>query len=681
MLLILCIVSCGFGTACVMRAIAFRNDSDRGKLRLTPIQMITVGVFLALLAILLPLYYHTDEFPSEGIVRPVMTAILHALRVFILDGDFDFVIKTIGEHSPIVTVGFLSYVGLLYLIAPLMTISNIMSLFKNFWDALRYRFVWFRNVYILSELNKKSVALAKSIRNDHLKAAIVFADVLERNGETDAELLRQADELKAICLKRDISSVNFLSKKGIVELFLISNDESQNVSQAVKITTAINRHCPKKGEKKRNIKIFTFSTQPSAPYIIDSIKYDNLVARSGEYGEESFKLRRINEKQQLIWNTVPKMKVFEIADRHEKTLSVMIVGFGNYGKEFFKMLAWYCQFEGYQLQINIIDKQGNPEKAKNDLEALINRECPELLKKNRCTAAGEAHYDIEAYAGVDVKSSDLDELLLYDGSEQEKIETANRLKRTNLVIVALGDDDINIEISIRLRSLFDRVNGVKANKKFDWKDEVVEIYSIVYDDQKCSILYNEESADRDARILVNHKDIPYHIHFIGSMSSQYNYHNIYDAQLEKSAYDHHTGWVDIEERIYNEWLANDDFANLDNHEWHFHYEKTDEAAECARKKYEQFEYYRLSSIAKELYQREIKNNEGLRAATVCTEDGKQTCQCENCIRRKRSEHMRWNAYTRTIGFSFKENGRADRAMLHDNLCEWHQLPPIERLKD
>ena len=81
-----------------------------------------------------------------------------------------------------------------------------------------------------------------------------------------------------------------------------------------------------------------------------------------------------------------------------------------------------------------------------------------------------------------------------------------------------------------------------------------------------------------------------------------------------------------------------------------------------RKKYEQYEYYRRSSIAKELYQREIRNNSVLSSQATCLEkEKKQTCKCKNCIRRKRSEHMRWNAYTRVIGYAYNNGVRADRA--------------------
>ena len=161
-------------------------------------------------------------------------------------------------------------------------------------------------------------------------------------------------------------------------------------------------------------------------------------------------------------------------------------------------------------------------------------------------------------------------------------------------------------------------------------------------------------------MLVNHKDIPYHIYFIGSMSSQFDYKNIYDEKLETDAYKHHVAWLEIAKK-----QPGFDAVAADKRE---------------KKKYEQYEYFRYSSIAKELYQREIRENDEMLKATTCSNGGQSTCRCENCIRRKRSEHRRWNAYTRTIGFICGD-ARADRALQHDKLCDWEELDPLDQDKD
>lgn len=55
-----------------------------------------------------------------------------------------------------------------------------------------------------------------------------------------------------------------------------------------------------------------------------------------------------------------------------------------------------------------------------------------------------------------------------------------RIRRINLAFVALGDDDENIEMSIHLRMLFDRLNEInnKQAKQMEWRKEPVEIFQL-----------------------------------------------------------------------------------------------------------------------------------------------------------------------------------------------------------
>jgi len=459
------VISCLFGLGFLLYALYLYREGRRAKQVLSSIQVYTIGVFISVVMLFIPIYYTSYNFGDiYKFFRPFLIAVHNSLRIFILDGDFDIIVNSLSGQKTALRVCFSLYAAFLYVIAPILTFGNVLSLFKNIRGELRYKWSNKKAYYVMSELNEKSIALAKSIFKEYQNKgnlkniSIVFMDVFEQNEEDDYETLTEARDIDAICLKKDISHLDITSKKGTVELFLIGNDESENVSQAVKITKDLNQK-----NKKQNVKVFVFSTKPSAAYIVDSIKYDNLLdfAAKHEYSENCFKLRRINEKQQLIWNTVPQMKLFELADRANKTLSVMILGFGSYGIEFFKMLIWFCQFEGYKLRVNIIDKLGKSSDEKDRVESLINRDCPELLKKNRTNVMGEAQYDIEIFPGVDVMSSDIGDILLYDGKDERMKYASERLKSTNLVFVSLGDDDRNIEVAIHMRHLFDRVNGVK----------------------------------------------------------------------------------------------------------------------------------------------------------------------------------------------------------------------------
>ncbi len=677
MLIIFYIISIVINVISLYYAINLYYKETRGKRILSSLQIYTIGLFFSVVSLFIPIYYTAYDFGDKyAIIRPFLLSVHSSLRIFILDGDYTFIKNSLNGQPELLRVLYSFYCVLLYVIAPIMTFTNVLFLFRDIVEEIRFWYHKHKKIYVMSELNQKSVALAKSIRDMDRKAIIVFTDVFSQNEEDDYELLTQVRDIKGICLKRDVTHLNIINKKGNVEIFLIGEDESENVSQAVKITTELNSL-----NKKHNVKIFVFSSKDSSAYILDSIRYKNLLEFAGknDYDDSTFKLRRIDEIRQLAWNTVSNMKVFETAQNNDNTISVLIAGMGSYGMEFFKALVWFCQFEGYKLKITVIDKFTDGEDGKITIKSIINHQCTDLLKHNMSTVDGDSYYDIEILSGIDLKTSDFEELALYSGNDEKKHKLSQRIKETNIAIISLGDDDLNIETAVEFRKLFDRIHTFKAKKDLPLEQEKIQIYSVVYDDQKSGILHCNDNV-QEATFLLNHKDVPYHIHFIGGMSSQFNYSNVYDAKLEKKAFEHHVGWVEIEERIYNEWKEKEFFEKINDNDWYFKDEKTDDAMASSREKYEKYEYYRLSSIAKELYKKAV--SESLSSLSKCTEDeSRQTCVCENCVRRKKSEHMRWNAYTRCIGYSYKEGIRADRAKVHDNLVGWDKLSELDKLKD
>lgn len=76
---------------------------------------------------------------------------------------------------------------------------------------------------------------------------------------------------------------------------------------------------------------------------------------------------------------------------------------------------------------------------------------------------------------------------------------------------------------------------------------------------------------------------------MGGLSSQFDYSCIYDAKLEDSAYKQHNSWVDIEQKVHNEWLESGDsdkITEVKRYDWGFEYELTPEAQRSSRAKFE-----------------------------------------------------------------------------------------------
>lgn len=593
----------------------------------------TVGVFIATVLVFIPVYYIYYNFGDQySFIRPLLLSFHNALRVFILDGEFDIVKNAVEGFCTPLRVIFSSYCAILYVLAPVLTFSTVLSFFKNFKSEIRYKFCGKKKIFVFSELNEGSLALAKNIckKFSYSDSVIIFTDVYEQNEEKNHELTLEAYNINAICLKKDVTHLDISSKKGNVEIFLIGENESENVSQASLLTERFNNE-----NKKQNIKIFVFAKGKESGYIIDSLNYDALLNRAAGAGfdDSTFKIRRVNTIKQLVWRTIPRMNLFECGD--DKTISVMIAGIGSFGTEFFKMIVWYCQMEGYSLELNIFDKCMKTDiDERCSIESVLARQCPELFQKNPCYDDGDASYDIKCFDGIDFSNNSFEKLW-------DNPEFSERLKKTSFVVVALGNDDTNIETAVYLRSLFDRKNSIVASKDIYADKECPSIYSVVYDGVKSGTIKN--GGDE---FLKNYKAIPYHINFIGSIEQQYDYDNIYDFNLEMSAYQYHVEWMKVgNELVEKAREMHYDLSKLPGID-----SETLENLRKADSDYEHYEYYRLSSMAKAIHKRIVLNR---------------------CGTAKKIEHRRWNAYMRTEGYSFGQ--RADRALVHDDLVDCETL--------
>ncbi|MBR5033920.1 MAG: hypothetical protein IKX71_01305, partial [Bacteroidales bacterium] len=104
----------------------------------------------------------------------------------------------------------------------------------------------------------------------------------------------------------------------------------------------------------------------------------------------------------------------------DKQISAVIVGLGRYGTEMLKALSWYCQMDGYHVEIDVYDAD---EKAEDRFRALA----PELMAEayNGVVIPGEAEYTIRIHSGIDA------------GTKTFADEIGKR-KGTTFAFVALG---------------------------------------------------------------------------------------------------------------------------------------------------------------------------------------------------------------------------------------------------
>ncbi len=606
--------------ATAVAAIAYHFLYRRAARPIPLFRLIVVGLFAAMVLQYIPILQYDPQLGSgdEVCFRTILLAAYRVLRVFLVDGDWE---STFAVLETVKTVEYphlkqiyetVCYIGLL--VAPALSATFLLSFFNSLFARLRFFFSWFRPVFVFSKLNAQSLAFARSVRKRHpFWANIVFTDVFYEHGDDGYELLCEAKDLRAVCLKRDITHLWFGCgwwKK--VTCLIMGEDESENLAQVMTLT--------EKWKERKRTSIYVYATSVGSGYIMDSMekgqflmpaslekrikrkmgldkkgrkkaasKADTIVEDINDQNEvatavvdlldgdickgssypmtNGFLVRRIDSVYDVVLETFCKSDVFGLCDEvcgEDKVISLLIVGMGEYGKQIFKTALWFCQMEGYRLEINIIDSGFGKNRIKRDIKNVLQQECPEILSYNGEQEDGEAQYDIKIFRDIDCFSSSLDDVFK---------NNKTRLRRTLMTFVALGDDDKNIEAAILLRKLFDRLHGrtdadckvITNMRKAQLKDaerrDTPRIYAVVYDDRKAKNL-NINKEDEDDSYLVDYKGTPYHIHCIGNLSTHYSYDKLRENQkLEWEAFVQHTRWV-VVERTIRMWLGHKDNTDL-----------------------------------------------------------------------------------------------------------------------
>ncbi len=456
--------------------------------------LLFAGVVVATLVMFISVHGCTAEATLWGAWRAFLLSVFNTMQVFTIGCEFSVVKDTLIHCPEWLHTEYQIWAAMLFVLAPVFTFGYVLSLFKNvsayfkLWGSFR------KDVFVFSELNDRSLALAEDIKTNNKKAAIIFTDVFEDNDENTYELIDAAQRLGAICFKKDISVIDFNkhSRKAAVSFFAIGANETENLNQAIRL---IERY-----KHRDNTHMYIFSTKLESALLLTSID-KGLV-----------KVRRINEVQSLVNRLLYEQggALFEgarVAEDGSKKISAIVVGMGSHGTEITKALAWFCQMDGYKLEIHVFDKDPL---AETRFMAMA----PELMSPdyNGVEVAGEAQYKIKVHAGIDVMTASF-------AKEISKITDAT------YAMVALGSDDVNINTAVNLRMYFERM---KIHPM---------IHAIIYNSQQKKALEG----------IRNYRGQAYDIAFIGDIESSYTEAVIIDSELEGDALRRHLKWGKEEE--------------------------------------------------------------------------------------------------------------------------------------
>lgn len=455
----------------------------RPSLNLT--KCLLVGTFLAGMAVHFPLYYQSFLGENLPALKSLIASAHHTLRLFILDGELDpirnFALTLEGGLQPAYELWSMA----LYLLAPILTFSAVLSLLQNVSAYRRLLVHQFSQTYIFSELNEQSLALASSLKGNHPRALLIFTDVYETDSEEVTELCGRARELNALLFQCDIAALNLRWHRSNKITFFAIGEEAENIQQALSLIQQY-------GDDK-TMKLYVFSSGIEGELLFQSSR------------EGGMSVRRVNIVRSLINHTLYEKgeALFQHAvpgENGEKIISAVVLGMGQYGTEMVKALCWCCQMDGYEITIHAFDESGN---AGEHFAA----QCPELVSMSGCQQDGEARYQLHIHDGFDMDGAELERELM-------------KLPHITHVFVSLGDETRNIRTGVRLREICER------------RKEKSTIQVVLHDSRKVESL----------RGIHDYRGTPYNLDFVGERSVCFSEQVVLCSELEKAALERHLLW-------------------------------------------------------------------------------------------------------------------------------------------
>lgn len=474
--------------ATVVGGCVMRKKAD-GSGRISPFQAVLAGVFLAVWIAVVPVLVTMFRDTSVWQLYTLFLSIIQTLQIFTINVGADFILDTIGQAPAAVSTVYSCYMTLLFVAAPVLTVSSVALMFSNVATWLKYLLQYRSDVFAFSALNEKSLLLAQSIRQNHKNALILFTGIRKDEEASADEMHKDCQGIGALLFEQEITAVNYSLHSGKARLtfLVLGENENENVLTALKLVQQY--------QNRAQTDLFVLSS---------GVEGELLLSHAGD---ERMRVRRINEVRSLVYRFLydEGIRLFEHAVPGKdgtKKITAAIVGLGPYGTEMLKALTWFCQMEGYSVSLHAFDQAPD---AEDRFAAL----CPELMSDtyNAAHIQGESEYAIRIHAGVDVNTRTFAE-------EYMAIPDAT------FVFVALGDDRENIVAAANIRMLSERCGSKPLIK---------------------TLLQNEEESHALAS-ATNYRGQPYAIESINGLALANVEELMLGSELEKIALERHLKW-------------------------------------------------------------------------------------------------------------------------------------------
>lgn len=607
------------------------------------------------------------NFPEKIFILEIFaSSFAGTLKSFGADDNFlsgieniKLLLQNVFETNDMVIHGYSIIASVVAICAPITGATIFFEILANFFPKLKFwalRYCCIKKKYYFSELNERSLALAKSISKSAkvIHPAIIFTDAYaDKTQESTTEFLAEAKRIGAICLRDDITH---LQKRGCGQrrFFLIDDNEVKNLQTLTNLTDKFNHKSLKKSE------VYLFCQDLIYMDIEKQVR--KKLEKEYGYGDKKFTIIPVRCYRNLITNMLEKTPLYEPVvhkvnpdNPDEKVkLNVTILGVGDIGREMFLTTYWMGQMLNCELNINVISKE--PEEEFWGKIDYINPEIRyttyekhEILRVYKEKDEFSDTYCKVKYFSCDIQSDEFRKLL-------EREDGRNTIFDTHYFLVSLGSDQLNLSVANTLKKYI-----MTYHIEHKDRDDKTIINYVVYNADLSSTL-------NDNPFVCSYSEKPdIYMQAVGGVEQNYNASNIFmtdyyeDATGAAKSYDSRQGKKQ-RKKAYKNRLKSE-------------YEYWSNLALRLHFKYKVFSVYpfKKSIFDDEL---EYKDDRVSTCKKYVEEFRKKTDTPKKCIKKKSEiqednivnrkptkyenrlqwlEHRRWNAFLRTMGYRYTKD--------------------------
>ena len=437
----------------------------------------------------------------------VFDSLIHALQTFSMDEDYTAFIsagkQTLTDQGyTMLAAVYGGLISLLNVLAPILGGALLLTILTKLFPELLILCYPRRHKYVFSDLNEQAVTLAEDIcrnknyavlnalsENAH-QPLIVFTDAYGDDGsELHNELLDRAQNLRALCIKKDLRHLSLRLSRSVTYL-LIDEEPQHNLHAFSELTDPAAEKqlwpLPETAEESlTRIIVFVQKEHES-----DLVK--NLIQDRGLSSLLTVRIIRdyMNAAVNLMYDAPLYLPLLERADHSDvpQQLRIVIFGSGRIAEETLRTVYWCSQMLNTEVFVDVISENAG------ELETSLRTGCPEMLES--CKAGSDILAAYPESADKRPNPPYLARLRFTDHADVQNLASLDPelLRQTDYCIIALGSDQANLELTNSLRI-------AAAKRRLTTQSGGLVIVPAVFDSQLADAVRRQTPDSDGIRIL------------------------------------------------------------------------------------------------------------------------------------------------------------------------------------